>query len=838
MRYVERLHRWLTTSNTKLYFVLVFVSIIPLILFLYSADRLLRTTTLRRLDQQTVEAANLVHGVFEQQFAGAQKMLEAFATRPSLVAAIEKHDTAKVNSILQQAHELFPQFSFVSAYDTQGTLNAIYPSDSIVGQNFRMRDWYKGVSREWRPYISELYKTAAKSNQQVVAVAVPVKDEHGKAIGILMAPFSASAIQEWQSFLTSSAVPFIDIVDRRGNPIIRGSAKSPSDPNFEPVRRVLAGETGHGRYERSGVPIAAAFKPIHALGGGVIIAVPLTEVPAAIRKFERPLLGLAMFFVLIAVGFGSMSAGLSRRLRQNEKELEQKNLELELRNREVERANDMKSQFLASMSHELRTPLNAILGFSQLLAEGGAGKLNEKQTKWVEHVRKSGKHLLQLINDILDLAKIESGRVEFVIESFVANAALPEVISNIRPLAMAKHIRVVLNCDPHLVIQADRLRFKQVLYNLLSNAIKFTNDGGEVRIEASAHDGIATFVVADTGIGIRPEDLGVIFEEFRQVGADSKEVREGTGLGLAITKRLLEQQHGAIRVESEVGVGTRFLFTLPQGNRNVSDEQLVMDDDLEVGSSKALVLVVDDDPAARELMVNYLTPEGYATAMAGNGAEAVELARKLQPDAITLDILMPSGSGWEILYTLRNDPTTARIPIIVVSIVDHKNLGMTLGAADYLVKPIDKTTLLDAVQKHIAKTAGAGCRCVAADDDPETLKLMSEVLAEAGCNVRVAKNGKEALDVLRAEHTDLLLLDLMMPEMDGFEVIRQMDLDRQLTNVPVIVLTAKTLTGKESAALARSTQALLHKHDNWRERLLVELKHLTQQKRSATAKHA
>lgn len=839
MRHLNRFHRWLTTSSKKIYVALVLFSIIPLVLFLYSADRLLRASTVRRLDQQTGEFANLVTGVFERQFGDGQNLLVSFAVRPDLVSGVKSGNMAEVTRILKQAQELAPEFAFVSVYDTAGTLHSIYPADPILGRNFRSRDWFKGVTSEWKPYVSELYTTSVRNGEQVVAIAVPVKDERGTPIGILMAPYSEKTIASWDRYLSTSSARFIEIVDRRGNPIVGRSRSNAIDREFEPVRRALAGQTGHGRFQRSSGGVAlAAYKPIPSLRGGVVIAVPLTEVSAAIWQFERPLVGLGFLFFLVAIVFGSLSAGLSRRLRENEKQLEQKNQELDLRNREVERANEMKSKFLASMSHELRTPLNAILGFSQLLAEGSAGTLNDKQKKWVEHVRKSGKHLLQLINDILDLAKIEAGRVELVIESFVANGALPEVISNIRPLAMAKQIRLVLDCEPSLSIQADRLRFKQILYNLLSNAIKFTPDRGEVRIAASASDGGITFVVADTGIGIRAEDLGVIFEEFRQVG-DDKEVHEGTGLGLAIVKRLLDQQGGTIRVESEVGVGTRFIFTLPKGDHAASDEAAAALEIPAGGSGRPLVLVVDDDHAARELMINYLSPEGYTTALARNGQEAVSLARELRPDVITLDILMPSGSGWEILYTLRNDPVTAAIPIIVVSVVDHKNLGMTLGAADYLVKPIDKSMLLDVVSKHLSKSAGAHCRCVAADDDPEALKLMFEVLSEAGCSVRLAGNGQEALNALRAEHADLLLLDLMMPEMDGFEVIRQMDSDRELSRVPVVVLTAKTLTNAETAALARSTRALLHKHDDWRARLLGQLRQITQQKkRSAAANEA
>src|SRR6266478_2634364 len=358
------------------------------------------------------------------------------------------------------------------------------------------------------------------------------------------------------------------------------------------------------------------------------------------------------------------------------------NQELELRNREVQRATQMKSKFLASMSHELRTPLNAIVGFSDLLAEQTAGQLNDKQKRFVNHIKQGSSHLLQLINDILDLSKIEAGQLELRSEEFLVKDALPEVLSTIHPLAMAKSIRVEQKMESNSLVKSDRVRFKQILYNLLSNAVKFTPKDGLISIECGDVWDFVRVSVADTGIGIRPEDQRVVFEEFRQIEGSADRAQEGTGLGLAITKRLVEQQGGQISVESELGKGSRFTFTLLAAETTSEVPPVAEPPTAPViaasGRLTPLVLIVDDEGSARELLASYLEPE-YRVATAESGVEALKKAQQLRPDAITLDVLMPGRSGFETLAALRKNPETAPIPIIVVSIVDQKQVGFALG---------------------------------------------------------------------------------------------------------------------------------------------------------------
>jgi PAS domain S-box-containing protein len=501
------------------------------------------------------------------------------------------------------------------------------------------------------------------------------------------------------------------------------------------------------------------------------------------------------------------------------------NRQLELRNREVEQATKLKSKFLASMSHELRTPLNAIVGFSGLLADGTAGEMNDKQRRFVTHIKDGAHHLLQLINDILDLSKIEAGQLEIRCEDFQVQDALPEVLSTTRPLAMAKNIQVHHDLASSYSIYADRVRFKQILYNLLSNAVKFTPEGGRVSVSCVEQNELICISVADTGIGIRAEDQEVVFEEFRQIDGDG--AHEGTGLGLAITKRLVEQQGGNIWLESEFGKGARFSFTLPAGTSQshvVSDTAPRMKTPASSGSSRMpLVLIVDDEVPAREILASYLEPEGFRVEIACSAEEAVAKARELQPDAITLDILMPNSNGFEALLSLKSAPDTANIPIIVVSILDQQKMGFALGAADYLIKPVDKGLLLQTIRKYTQPLTIAESLILVVDDDPLTLDLLETTLHCAGYKTQTALNGKAALDTLAHTPVSGILLDLVMPEMDGFEVLKHIKHDAALKDIPVIILTAKTLTEEDAVLLKRQSQALLQKDGAWKEGLMASL---------------
>src|SRR6266436_1733717 len=518
---------------------------------------------------------------------------------------------------------------------------------------------------------------------------------------------------------------------------------------------------------------------------------------------------------------------LEKRVQARTAELAAANKALELQNREVERATRLKSKFLASMSHELRTPLNAIVGFSDLLAEQTAGQLNDKQKRFVNHIKQGSSHLLQLINDILDLSKIEAGQLELRCEGFQISEALPEVLSTIRPLAMAKQITVEHKLESDLPVYADRVRFKQILYNLLSNAVKFTPKDGRINIDCYEDGDAVRISVADTGIGIRAQDQKLVFEEFRQVEGGSANTQQGTGLGLAITKRLVEQQGGKISLESELDKGSRFTVTLPLGSDTYKRPQRAKVSaptapPVSGARTNPLILVVDDELPARELLTSYLAP-AYRLATAESGTEALEKAKQLQPDAIILDVLMASGNGFESLVALRKQPETASVPIIILSVVDQKQVGFALGATDYLVKPIRKTLLLDTICKYVPRPMDDDSAILLVDDDVRTLELLTETLQSVGYETQSVQTGARALEVLSSKLVGAVLLDLLMPGMDGFRVIRHIREQEALRDLPIFVMTGKNLTPEEIALLGSETQALFPKNGLWQQQLIAEI---------------
>lgn len=507
-----------------------------------------------------------------------------------------------------------------------------------------------------------------------------------------------------------------------------------------------------------------------------------------------------------------------------EEEIRTLNHMLEQRNREVERANQLKSEFLASMSHELRTPLNAIIGFSDLLREESIGELNEKQKRYVAHIAQGGRHLLDLINDILDLSKIEAGRIDLRVETFPGADAINEVLTAVRPSALNKRLNLKSEITPGLEIFADRVRFKQILLNLLSNAVKFTPEGGEVALHATAVGDSCQIVVTDTGIGIAPQDLESIFESFRQVAETTKGVREGTGLGLAITKRLVEAHRGHISVDSEPGKGSRFVVELPL--RPASQAAALPEQHPETARPRKapLVLIVEDQEPAKELLVSHLESEGYHTAWVASGTAALAQAARLLPDAITLDLLLPDGNGLKILHQLKEDPATAHIPVIIVTVLNNHEMGVALGAAEYLTKPVEKELLLAALRKHIPLASRGAAKILVVDDDTETRYLLAAILDTEGYGSLLAASGTEALDILGRIRPDAVLLDLLMPGMDGFELLTRMREDRSLRSIPVLVLTGKSLTDQDFQKLAGKIRGVFLKGNTWKQALLDQLR--------------
>ncbi len=524
---------------------------------------------------------------------------------------------------------------------------------------------------------------------------------------------------------------------------------------------------------------------------------------------------------------------LNQSLERRSSELAAANEELSVRNQEVERANRLKSEFLASMSHELRTPLNTILGFSELLSEEATGALNEKQKRFLTHIQRDAGHLLQLINEVLDLSKIEAGRLELHLEKFPLAVAVAEVVASVRPLAATKGITLDSNIVTPLVLEADRLRFKEILYNLLSNAIKFTPSGGRVWIESSIAERSVCILVGDTGIGIAPEDQQPIFESFRQASATTKGVREGTGLGLAITKRLVEQHGGRIWVESQPGKGSRFFFTLRLSELEEKPET-------RAGNLSPLLLIASNLTSWREEVLQNLQPEGFAVEFAGSGADAVRKAKDLHPDVVLLDMDLLGWSGWETLHELKNSPDTRFIPVIIASAAnestDESKMGAAQGAAESLTKPVTGAALIEAVRKVLQPERAL--RILIVDDDVETRELLEDILANEGHAALLAWDAAEALRILATSRVDAVVLDLLLPGRSGFEVLSDIRADPRFVRLPVLVVTTKDISERERETLAAQGARVFAKGAGWRQELVKQfrrLRHADQGKRVLVA---
>jgi signal transduction histidine kinase/CheY-like chemotaxis protein len=467
-------------------------------------------------------------------------------------------------------------------------------------------------------------------------------------------------------------------------------------------------------------------------------------------------------------------------------------------------SNRLKSEFLANMSHELRTPLNAIIGYSELLLSQVYGDLNAKQVDRLTRVNTGGKHLLDLINDVLDLSKIESGQLELTLAPLSVAEVVYDAIADVTPQADAKNLKVNLHLHPNLPnIQADSGRIRQVLTNLLDNAVKFTTEGS-ISVEvtfASLRNGMTltgrvppdyvkatdgdwlSISVSDTGIGISKDDQQIIFDAFRQVDGSSIRKYEGTGLGLAITQQLVKMHHGYIWVESELGQGSTFTVLLPFAQPAEYVDTIPDEPDPE----HPLILVVDDDPMALQLVQDYLSQDQYQVIGTTSPAQALELARKLHPAVVITDIMMPTVSGWEILRELKRDPTTSNIPVIVLSIIDQRTIGYYLGAADYLVKPITR----DALQTALERVARIEPKdpILIVDDSPTDRAFLAELLQHVGFQVEQAGSGEAALDWLNDHPASLILLDLTMPGMSGYDVLSRLNAEANTSDIPVIVVT-------------------------------------------------
>jgi signal transduction histidine kinase/DNA-binding response OmpR family regulator len=542
---------------------------------------------------------------------------------------------------------------------------------------------------------------------------------------------------------------------------------------------------------------------LHDAGWRSLVAIPLTRADRivgalVVRRKQPGTFSDETCELLSAFASQSAIALTNARLYQ----------ELERQSAELAEASRHKSEFLASMSHELRTPLNAVIGFSEVLLERMFGELNDRQADYLQDILSAGRHLLALINDVLDLSKVEAGQMELDRTQFDVAEAIEYARLLVRERASQHQIDLSVDAPREELgtIWADQLRFKQILLNLLSNAVKFTPDGGSVRVVARRVDGDLEVTVADTGVGIAAEDQPRIFDSFQQ-GERSSSSAEGTGLGLTLTRRIVELHGGTLWLRSVLGVGSTFGFRIPQ----TAPLHVVPEPEWDHASAepepepdgRPVILIIEDDESSAELVSLHVDAAGLRPVAVRTGEEGLEAVRSMHPSAVILDIQLPGMDGWDVLSSLKAEPGTAATPVVVVSVLPERGRGFALGAADYLVKPVARADLLAALRRVGVDRPQeeVNRRIVVVDDDQAALELIRVTLEPLGWEVRTCGHGGEAQAVVRSELPAVVLVDLLMPDTDGFEVVDALHRDPETRSIPIVVLTAKTLTAADRRRL-------------------------------------
>lgn len=543
---------------------------------------------------------------------------------------------------------------------------------------------------------------------------------------------------------------------------------------------------------------------------------------------------MALVSVLLAVLFlldhsrtklNDLNREQEQRIEERTHDLADANVRLKAAHDEVLQASIAKSQFLANMSHELRTPLNSVIGFTNVLLKNKRGALNSQELTYLTRIGENGRHLLSLINDVLDLSKIEAGKIEILEERVRLDQLINETLQQ---FANAKPGVQLHSITPRAAdIRSDGARLKQVLINLVGNALKFTETGNvTVELQVDATGRALAIEVSDTGIGIPADRLQLIFEAFKQADASTSRRYGGTGLGLAISASLADLLGCRIQVESQLGYGSKFRILLPQNVSLADDNENETEHDAAVGTTatehwlptgRELILVIDDDADARVLMTQMLEDAGLEVITANSGAQGLRMAHEFRPRAILLDLMMPGMSGIDVLYEIKNDAELRHIPVIVISIVAHEYSGSLIGAMDIIAKPFERDNLLTAIHNNLRREVK---RVLVVDDDRDTRRLISSYLSDEDVIVETAVNGIEALGAIERFAPDVVIVDLVMPGMGGAECIEAIRNDDRFGALPVIVVTAKDLSHAELEKLRKAAGAVIRKG----ERLEQDLK--------------
>jgi signal transduction histidine kinase/CheY-like chemotaxis protein len=600
-------------------------------------------------------------------------------------------------------------------------------------------------------------------------------------------------------------------------------------------------------------PIVKLTRTVEDLERGELSSRADTNANAELLALEKGINSMATALQRAQDNLQDEVENATAELRSTLLELEGKNTELDVQRSRAQEANLSKSKFLANMSHELRTPLNAIIGYSEMLEEDAEQAGDTGYIPDVQKVNSAGRHLLSLINDILDLSKVEAGKMTLYLETADIESVIKYTASTIRPLTAQNENELVLNCDPNLgSMRMDVTKVRQVLFNLLSNACKFTEKGtitlAAKRIEMGGKDWIE-FTVSDTGIGITPEHMDHLFKAFAQADASITKKYGGTGLGLTLCKSFSELMGGEINVRSEPGKGSEFVLLLPTeppataAVREEEEPELTPEAPVVTVEKARLeapvptateerrkrisnVLIIDDDTQVHDMLRRMFSKEGFEVYTATNGEEGLDRAREIKPSAIILDVLMPGMDGWSVLASLKSDSELSDIPVIMLSMVDDRTRGYAMGVTEYLTKPADKQQLLTILRRSVRE--GPVAPILVVDDDQSQRELMRRTLEAEGWEVMAADNGRTAIEAVRARRPACIILDILMPEMDGIEFVSELRAQPAYRDIPIAVLTSHDLSPQDHQRLNGEVQQILQKGIG-REQLLEMVRQIVTQ---------
>ena len=717
------------------------------------------------------------------------KLLVAFLAIVALLIALGAIGLYELSAVNQRTEELIKSERKIAAYrqvqhDTTSQLYSI--SSALLVSDERTLD---SALRQLNQFGYDLERLQFVAKDEIKLLG-KVRQEYDRFIAVVtrvVELIRSGQVAEARDAQLKEARPLANRLERLTNELVN---KAEAD--------VVAGIEASGEAYHSSQTIVVAF-----VLGAIVLALILgrtisLSLIGPIREIDTRLHEIASgdFTQRVKVGNRDELGALAANVNRTSEQLGNLYSQLEM-------ASEHKSAFLASMSHELRTPLNAIIGYSEMLYETAQDEGQDEFLPDLAKIRDAGRHLLGLINDILDLSKIEAGKMDLYLEEVDLAGLIAEVRSIAEPLAAANANRLEMTDAAALGrLYTDRTKLKQSLLNLLSNACKFTREG-QVKLEVRASGTEASFCISDTGIGMTEEQLGRLFQAFSQADVSTTRQYGGTGLGLAITKHFCEMLGGSITVQSTPGQGSTFTITLPDRSRASSAAVLP-----EGAEHAPLVMIVDDDPNARHLLAATVRREGYRVIEAADGETALTLAHEWHPDIITLDVLMPRMDGWAVLTAFKSDLELAETPIIIVTVLEDRGIAVSLGAAEFLTKPVDRARLAATIRQHVY---GSGVVLVV-DDEPESRQIARRHLDRLGWEVAEAEDGESALLWLSQNPCPaMILLDLLMPGMNGFAFLEETAKRAEWQNIPIVILTAMPLGAAERALLAGRTREVIAK---------------------------